>query len=154
MTGGELMASKRASGAVQNIEPHDPQAGTTDQERLAADLQHLRDLLEANRVPEARSFVKELEQRWPEAERVRHYAHVLQPPKVRMRPDIPARSSEREWKWLEEHGREYPGCWLAIHEDRLIAADPDRQVVTARAEQVLGEKTYLIFHQPGNAPTK
>src|SRR5229473_3101784 len=92
-----------------------------DQERLAADLQHLRDLLEADRVPEARRFVKELEQRWPEAERVQHYARVLEPPKVRMRPDIPARSREREWKWLEQHGREYPGCWLTIYGDQLIA---------------------------------
>ncbi len=148
------MAGERTAGAVRQIEASDAEAGITDQERLAADLQHLRALLEAARVPEARRFVKELEQRWPEAERVRHYAHVLQPPKVRMRPDIPARSSEREWKWLEQHGREYPGCWLAIHEDRLIAADPDRQVVTAQAEQVLGEKTYLIFHQPESAPAK
>ena len=106
------------------------------------------------RIPEARRLVKELEQRWPEAERVRHYARVLEPPKVRMRPDLPARSSEREIKWLEEHGREHPGCWLAIHEDRLIAADPDRRVVVVRAEQALGEETYLLFHQPGSTPAK
>jgi len=148
------MAGKPAAGAVQSIEAHDVEAAITDQQRLEADLQHLRDLLIANRVPEARSFGKELAQRWPEAERVRHYAHVLQPPKVRLRPDIPARSREREWKWLEEHGREYPGCWLAVYEDRFIAADPDRRVVTARARQELGEEPYLIFHQPGNDETK
>src|SRR5438552_2551923 len=148
------MSGKRVVTAVPKISDLGSGAETTDQERLAADLQHLRALLEGNRVLEARRFVKELEQRWPEAERVRHYARVLEPPKVRMRPDIPARSREREWKWLEEHGREYPGCWLAIHEDRLIAADPDRRVVTARARQTLGEETYLLFHQPGSAQTK
>jgi hypothetical protein len=148
------MSGKRVVAAVPEIEDLGGEAGASEQERLAADLQHLRALLEGDRVHEARRFVKELEQRWPEAERVRHYARVLEPPKVRMRPDLPARSSEREIKWLEEHGREYPGCWLAIHEDRLIAADPDRRVVTARAEQVLGEETYLLFHQPGSAPTK
>jgi hypothetical protein len=152
--GGKSMAAERAAGAVKSIETYPTEPEQTDQQRLAADLQHLRDLLTAADVPEARRFVKELEERWPEAERVRHYAHVLQPPKVRMRPDIPARSSEREWKWLEEHGREYPGCWLAIYEDQLIAFGPDRQVVTAQAEQVLGEETYLIFHQPESAPAK
>src|SRR6266851_2155903 len=148
------MSGKRVGTAVPKIEDLGGEAGASEQERLAADLQHLRALLEGERVQEARRFVKELEQCWPEAERVRHYARVLEPPKVRMRPDLPARSSEREIKWLEEHGREYPGCWLAIHEDRLIAADPDRRVVTARAEQVLGEETYLLFYPQGSAPTK
>ena len=144
------MSKQRGVTTVPQGEDHEAPAASTDQERLAADLRHLRDLLEADRVPEARRFVKELEQRWPAAERVQHYARVLEPPKVRMRPDLPARSREREWKWLEEHGREYPGCWLAVYEDRLIAADPDRRTVMAKAEQALGEETYLIFHQPGS----
>ena len=148
------MASERALETVPGVEDPAAETGPTDQERLAADLQHLRDLLEGVRITEARRFVKELGQRWPESERVRHYAHVLQPPVVRSRPDIPARSSAREWKWLEEHGHEYPGCWLAIYEDRLIAADPNRRVVMARAEQELGDEPYLIFHQPGNPQTK
>jgi hypothetical protein len=148
------MASERALETVPGVEDPAAETGPTDQERLAADLQHLRDLLEGVRIGEARRFVKELEQRWPESERVRHYAHVLQPPKVRSRPDIPARSSEREWKWLEEHGHEYPGCWAAVHEGRLVAADPDRRVVTAKARQELGGETYVIFHLPGNPQTK
>lgn len=148
------MDEQRGTTTLPQSEPSEAQTGSTDQEPLAADLQHLRDLLEADRVGEARRFVKELEQRWPAAERVQHYARVLAPPKVRMRPDIPARSREREWKWLEEHGRDYPGCWLAIHGDRLIAADPDPRIVVASAEQALGEETYMLFHQPGSAPTK
>ena len=148
------MADQQGITTLPQSEPSEAETGSTDQEPLAADLQHLRDLLEADRVPEARRFVKELEQRWPEAERVQHYARVLEPPKVRMRPDLPARSREREWKWLKEHGREYPGCWLAIYGDQLIAADPDPRIVVASAEQALGEKTYLLFHQPGSAPTK
>jgi hypothetical protein len=148
------MSGRRIVTTLPQTEAGKREPERTDQEQLAAGLQHLRDLLEADRVAEARRFVKELEQRWPEAERVQHYARVLAPPKVRMRPDIPARSSEREWKWLEEHAREHPGCWLAIYEDRLIAADPDRAVVRARAAQALGEEPYLLFHQPGSAPTK
>jgi hypothetical protein len=148
------MSGKQTLTTLPQTEAGNPEPDRTDQEQLAADLQHLRDLLEADRVPEARRFVKELEQRWPEAERVQHYARVLEPPKVRMRPDLPARSSEREVQWVKDHAREYPGCWLAIHEDRLIAADPDLQVVITEAEQALGRETYLMFYQPGNGPIK
>jgi hypothetical protein len=144
------MGKQRGVTTVPTSEDGETQPKSTDPERLAADLQHLRALLEADRVAEARRFVKELEHRWPEAERVQHYARVLEPPKARMRPDLPARSSEREIKWLEEHAREYPDCWLAIHEDQLVAAGPDRRDVMARAEQALGEETYLLFYQPGS----
>jgi hypothetical protein len=133
---------------VSEAKDRDPLTATKEQERLAAELQHLRDLLERDQVEEARRFVKELEQRWPEAERVRHYAHVLAPPKVRSRPDIPPRSMDREWQWLQEHRHEYPGCWLAVYEDRLIASDPDRRVVIAKARQALGDKRALLFFQP------
>src|SRR5437764_9618873 len=146
MKGAEPMADQQGITTLPKSEPSEAETGRTDQEQLAAGLQHLRDLLEADRVAEARRFVKELEQRWPEAERVQHYAHVLEPPKVRMRPDLPARSSEQEIKWLQEHAREYPGYWLAIYEDRLIAADPDGRTVRMRAEQELGGETYLLFY--------
>ena len=149
------MSDERTTAAVSEVEDLDTIGKATEAERLAADLQQLRDLLEGDRVEDARRYVKELEQRWPEAERVRHYAHVLAPPVARSRPDIPARSSERELKWLEEHGHEYPGCWLAIYEDRLIAADPDRRVVVATADEAVpDEKSYLLFHQPGSPKTK
>jgi hypothetical protein len=120
----------------------------SEQDRLTADLQCLRDLLERDRVDEARQFVQELAQRWPESERVQHYAHVLAPPKVLPRPNIPPRSREREFKWLKEHASEFPGCWIAVHEDRLIAADPDQRVVITKARDVLGEQGALLFHQP------
>jgi hypothetical protein len=148
------MSDKRSIAAVSAVKDLETVASATEPERLAADLQHLRDLLERDRVEDARRLVKELELCWPASARVQHYARVLAPPVVRSRPDIPAQSSEREWKWLEEHGHEYPGCWLAIYEDRLIAADPDRRVVTARATEALGEETYLLFHQPERPPTK
>ena len=142
------MAAERAIAEVPEVERPEADALATEQERLAADLQQLRDLLEYDRVEEARRFVKELEQRWPDAERVQHYAHVLAPPTVRMRPDLTFRRMDREWDWLRAHRQDYPGCWLAIYEDRLIAADPDRRVVVAKARELLGEEGVLLFHQP------
>jgi len=123
----------------------------TKQEQLAADLRRLNDMIERDAVEEARRYVEELEQRWPDSPRVRHFAVVLAPPVARSRPDLKPRRRDREWKWLQEHGHEYPGCWLAVHEDRLIAADPDRQIVVARVREELGDEGALFFHQPGKA---
>jgi hypothetical protein len=139
------MRPEQSGAAVK--EPQ-PVATATDAAALPEDLQRLRDLLDAGRIEAARRFVKELEPRWPDSERVRHYAHVLAPPVVRLRPDIKGRSRDREFAWLKQHASEYPGCWLAIYEDRLIAADPDRRVVIAKAREELGQESALLYYQP------
>lgn len=145
------MSGKRAPAAGPVVAERSTGEETTEQEQLATDLQHLLDLLEGERVEDARLFVKQLEQQWPDAERVRHYAHVLAPPVARSRPDLPARSRAQELRWIKEHAHEHPGCWVAIYEDRLIAADPDRRVVVAKAREVLGEEGALLFHQPAGS---
>jgi len=115
---------------------------------MAEDIRQLRDLLDAGDVEGARSLVAELEIRWPEPERVRHYAHVLVPPTVRMRGDIKARPLNKEWEWLRQHAHEYPGCWLAVLHDQLVVADPDGMVVRAKAREVRGDERPLIYYQP------
>jgi hypothetical protein len=145
------MARKRGSATVPPVESATAVEQATDRERLAADLRHLNDLLERERIEEARRYVTELQQRWPDAERVQHYAHVLAPPVARSRPDLPNVSHDRAWQWLQEHGHEYPGCWLAILDDHLIAADPDRRVVLAKTREILGHQRVLMFHQPGRS---
>src|SRR5438093_605946 len=99
------MSSERATLIVPEDEASVLQEVLTEQEQLAADLQHLNDLLERDAVEPARRYVKELEQRWPESERVRHYARVLAPPVARTRPDLKFRRTDREFEWLREHGR-------------------------------------------------
>src|SRR5438067_5463929 len=90
-----------------------------DQTALAEEVEQLRDLLDVGDVEGARRLVKDLEVRWPDSERVRHYAHVLAPPKVRMRNDIQVRPLKKEWEWLRHHAHEYPGCWLVVLGDQL-----------------------------------
>src|SRR6478672_7201752 len=109
------MSNEQATTMVREADEAISQEVLTEQEQLAADLQHLNDLLERDAVEEARRYVKELEQRWPDSERVQHYAVVLAPPVARTRHDLKARPRDREWKWLQEHRHEYPGCWLAVH---------------------------------------
>jgi hypothetical protein len=125
----------------------DPEGHTA----LTEDLLRLRGYLERRDVDGARAFVRELEQRWPDAEPVKHLARVLAPPASRPAPEVPHRSFRRENEWLRAHAREYPGCWIAVFEDRLIAADPDLDSVVATVRQVLGRDTALLHYQPGRS---
>jgi hypothetical protein len=122
----------------------------TDDE-LDQKLAQLRDDVSNSRVPEARAMVKELEARWPESKRVQYWARVLAPPVVipTTGPDPRSRPRDRERAWLREHGHEHPGCWLAVYEDRLIAADPDLGVVLPEARRTLGDRAALLHYQPG-----
>jgi len=116
---------------------------------LTADLARLLALLDRGEVEEARAWVKELERRWPDAERVRHFARVLAPTQVSVRRGERGRSLEREHAWLRAHARDYPGCWLAIFEDRLIAANPDLNAVLAATREIPGAERALLHFQPG-----
>ena len=124
------------------------QASETPPE-LTADLARLRDMVEQSDVEGARAFVKELEQRWPDSERVQHWARVLAPPVARVLRGVRGRSLEKERAWLREHGKEYPGCWLAILGDQLIVADPDMRVVLKVTRETPGARKALLHYQPG-----
>lgn len=108
------------------------------------DLLLLRGYLEREDVEGARRFVGELEQRWPESERVRHYAKVLAPPVVRVVPGGPSRSLKRELKWLQEHPNDYPGRWIAVRGDSVIAVGSDPGEVLEKVRQLPGCKDVLL----------
>jgi hypothetical protein len=117
---------------------------------LARDLARLRELLEKGSVEEARRLVNALERQWPDAERVRHFVQVLAPPVASVRPDLRWRPLDRERAWLREHAASYPGRWLAVLEDRLIAADPSLRVVLTIVRQTPGGEGALLHFQPGS----
>ncbi len=116
---------------------------------LEEDLKHLRDLLARGDVKKARALLKELEPRWPDSAWVRHYVRVLALPTPSMRAGEREPSHDREHAWLREHGHEYPGCWLAVREDRLLAADPDFGVVLSAIHGTPGGERALLYFQPG-----
>jgi hypothetical protein len=142
------MRSEPVTAAVQELDQTQTLETPEKQAGLADDLQHLRDLLEEGDVEGARAWVRGLEERWPESGRVRHYAHVLAPPEARVRSDIKGRRLDQEWEWLRQHGHEYPGCWLAVFEDQLVAADPDYHAVVAQTRAKIGAESALIVRQP------
>ena len=122
----------------------------SSEEALLADLQQLMALVEDSRVEEARALAPVLAARWPESQAVQHMARVLEPPKAAPTGRKSGRPLDREREWLRSHAQEYPGCWLAVYEDRLIAADPDRLTVVAAARAALGEEGALLHFQPGS----
>jgi hypothetical protein len=120
-------------------------------EQLEHRLTQLREHVSNGQISEARADIQQMAVRWPDSERVQHWARVLAPPEVvpTTGPDPRSQPRDRERAWLREHGLEYPGCWLAVYEDSLIAADPDLRAVRAEARQKLGHRTALLHYQPG-----
>jgi hypothetical protein len=118
------------------------------QASLEEDLLRLRAHLEESDIEGARAFVLELQQRWPDSDRVQHFVRVLAPPVVTARPDTRIRRLDSEYAWLREHAREYPGCWLAVLADRLVAVDRDLKIVLAAVRRAPDTAEALIHFQP------
>jgi hypothetical protein len=137
---GDGMAAS-ATGSVEG-------GGPGDTAEIAEGLRRLRSLLEEEDVEGARAMVKELVERWPDSERVRHLAHVLESPRTRVLHGERGRPLHREHAWLRQHAAEYPGCWLAVFEDRLVAADPDLGTVIRETRRALGSEGALLHFQP------
>jgi hypothetical protein len=53
---------------------------------------------------------------------------------------------EAAFKWINEHGRQYPGQWLALDGDRLLAhgADLSEVAVAARSKGVQFPLLHLV----------
>jgi hypothetical protein len=105
------------------------------------------EMMNSGDIEGARQYVKQLVRKWPDAERVQHYSRVLEPPRVIAVGPSTGYSLEHEKPWLKAHAHKYPGCWLALDGPRLIAADPDIQVVRKAAQQD-GANDPLFHFQP------
>ena len=115
---------------------------------LRQDLLALRDLLAREDVEGARVLAGQLASKWPAEERVQHYARVLAPPAARLAPGGPDRPLDLEYAWLRAHARDYPGCWIAVFEDQLVAADPDLNLVLSVVRAAPGAEDALLHFQP------
>lgn len=103
---------------------------------LQQDLDRLVSMINGNDIEGARDYVKGLVRDWPDSPRVRHWAEVLEPPRVLPKEPASVKAfSSEEIAWLKAHASEYPGCWIALDESRLIAADPELSVVRKAAKE-------------------
>jgi hypothetical protein len=116
--------------------------------RLANDIAQLEDLVRRGEFAEGCDLVKGIEERWPDDEQVQRFARVLAPPTVSVRQGSPARPRQQEYRWLREHSRDYPGCWLAVLGDRLIAANADAKLVVKAVEKDPSARGALLHFEP------
>jgi hypothetical protein len=142
------MSDERSPAALQDVGARETEAAVAHPSQTEADLERLRALLEESDVEGARRFVKELAARWPNEERVQHYARVLAPPRTQVIYGKRGRRMDKEFAWLREYGHQYRGQWVALYEDRLVAADPDLQVVRATVQRTPGVRGALIHRIP------
>jgi hypothetical protein len=147
---GWIMSRRRLEGKIGGSTAPTVDA-VGDASTVEKDLLQLSDLLERADIEGARALVQVLAAKWPASERVQHFARVLAPPVVSVRPGKPGHSRQRERAWLREHGREYAGCWLALLGDQLVAADPDPAVVLATLRGRPEEQDVLLHFEPGPA---
>jgi hypothetical protein len=111
----------------------------------------LQSLLSRGRVEEARGLVNELEARWPESDLVRRFARVLAPPVARVVEGRNARTREQvreEGAWLRDNARAYPGCWVILLGDRLLAAHPKLRLALEEADRQAGRDVGSIHYIP------
>jgi hypothetical protein len=108
----------------------------------------LRDRLERGDIDGARAMVARLTGEHPDSEDIRYYARMLARPQVISRPGEPSRRLDQERAWLRAHAREYPGCWLAVSGDTLVAAGPDYAAVLATVRRTVGVDNAVLYFQP------
>lgn len=149
---GSITRRPSGPGAIEGNPPA-PAAVTGVQAmaeyRLADAMAQLEALVRRGELAEAGELVRGMEQRWPGDEPVQKFARVLAPPAVSVRQGSPARSRSRECQWLREHAHEYPGSWLAVLGERLVAAHADVRVVIAAVKKDPTAKDALLHFQPG-----
>jgi len=118
---------------------------------MEEDLALLRSLVEANDVEGARALAPRILERWPDSRRTQHWARVLEPAKATVLHGYPNESFRQEHDWLRRHAHEYPGCWIAVKGDRLIAADPSLRRVYELIRETVGATGALIHFQWSDA---
>jgi hypothetical protein len=136
--------------ATRVHEPAATQAAPRSTGNVDADLARLRSLVEDAPITEARAFVEHLLEVWPESERVRRCANILEPPKPTASPELSGAPIGTEREWLKTHRHEYPGCWIAVRGDRLILAHPDLREVHRAIRQAGNAEGTVIYYQGGH----
>jgi hypothetical protein len=125
---------------------------------LPEELARLKELVETSRIDEARALVKQMEARWPGcSERVRRFAKVLALPVARVAPGAYRKTPEQvdaENRWMEENRGKYPGNWVVIFGDQVIAVGPDLRAVNEKARAALGDRIGLLLFHPTESDTR
>lgn len=120
-----------------------------DQASLTEALDHIRRLLAGGDVRGAREFLSGMVETRAADPRIAHLATVLAEPRARAVSGATGRCLTREREWLRAHAQEYPGQWVAVAGDQLIAADQDLKIVLAACGEAPGGDRAVVSPVPG-----
>ena len=92
--------------------------------------EHVRRLVEANRVEEARQYVEE--RRAGGDATVEGWARVLRPPQIRSSPGSARADFAADYAWLRENREAFLGHWVALSNGTLLDSDVALQPLVER----------------------
>lgn len=92
--------------------------------------EHIRKLVEANRVEEARRYVQELLAQGDTS--VEGWAKVLRLPRIVASPDRACSDFAADYAWLREHRQAYLDRWVALHDGKLLDTDVSLRALVER----------------------
>ncbi len=93
---------------------------TTHREESTDALARIRDLLERERVSDARSVLQEALVSQPHDEDLLRLQSLLAPPQVRESGALDT-DRTKDFHWLSKNAAKHRGGWVAIHEGKLVA---------------------------------
>ena len=93
---------------------------TTSRQESTHAVARIRNLLENERVSEARRVLDEALVNQPKDEELQRLRTVLAPPKVRRSGALDA-DRTKDFQWLAENGAKHRGSWVAIHQGELVS---------------------------------
>ncbi len=105
----------------------------------------VRALLANGEAGAARRTVAEGVSRFPDHPWLEKTDRVINPKGiVSQQADAPDRT--REFAWLRQHSARYRGCWVALLEERLLAAGPELATVLREVRSRGLESKALVHH--------
>ena len=114
-----------------------------------ADYTRFRTLLDTGRPRAAVEALREAVERWPEVQAFQGYARTLLAPARYSIPQGPRVTDRKEeYAWLSAHGHEYPGQWLAVQGDALLAAHTSLKELVLNLTREFPDSFPLLRKQP------
>ncbi|HET9228219.1 MAG TPA: DUF5678 domain-containing protein [Thermoanaerobaculia bacterium] len=100
----------------------------------------IRSLVEADRVRGARQLIAEAIEIFPDHPGLIAWSKILSPAQVVKVGGPQDKDRTPEYRWLNAHGHQYRGEWVAVLGDRLVAHDVDYRELNARLDKLPAEE--------------
>ena len=102
-------------------------------------------LIEKDQIAAARALLSAVPNEAMDEPQLQTLRRVLAPPKVTARK-ITDSDRTREYKWLQEHGHDYRGKWVAVDGSRLIAVAESLKELLEKLKDLQVDPRALIHH--------